>query len=169
MPHTAAATQAGGIDEHHLFPIHLDDGVNRIARGTGDVVHDHAVLTQHGVEDGTLAHIRATDDAERRQAVDPLVVYLLDLGEALHKHVEEVSDAAAMQCRHAHHLAEAEAPQRLGAQLGLVVVALVGHNDDGPVRATKPLGNLEVAGGGPRHGVDDEQDQIGFVNCPDGL
>ena len=66
----ALAAQAGGVDEAQRAVVGLDDGVDRVARRAGHVVHDRALLADEPVEQRRLADVGPADDRDRE---DPVV------------------------------------------------------------------------------------------------
>ncbi len=60
----ALAPDAGGIDEAEEVALALDDLVDGVARGAGDVRNDGAVGAGQGVQQGGLADVGAADDGD---------------------------------------------------------------------------------------------------------
>ena len=105
----AAAAQARGVDEDHLAPVDAEARVGRVARGAGLVGHDVPLLAKPGVEQGRLAHVRASDDREPRRAARAFLGRIPGPSrQVLGERELEVGDAARVRRAGRHDRAEAE-------------------------------------------------------------
>ena len=99
----AAPAHAGGVDEAQRPVVGLDDGVDRVARGAGHVVHDRALVAHEAVEQRRLADVRAADDRDREDAVvgrRRSASSARGLGQRVDERVEEVAAPPAVDGRH---------------------------------------------------------------------
>ena len=69
LVHSALFTNASSVYKAILLVSALDDGINGIARGAGDVGHNGTIGTKNLVEQGGLAGIGPTDDGDGENAV----------------------------------------------------------------------------------------------------
>jgi hypothetical protein len=88
----------------------LDQLVDRVDGGAGDVVDDDALLAGELVEQRGLADVGLADDRDPARAAD-LRPLRRRLGQRGEDGVEQVAAAAAVQRRDRVRLAEAEVPQ----------------------------------------------------------
>ena len=63
-----AAADAGGVDEQPRHAAELDELVDRVARGAGDVVDDDALRARELVQQRGLADVRAADQRDAARA-----------------------------------------------------------------------------------------------------
>ena len=159
VAHPAALAHPGGVGEHDLAALVFEQRVDGIPRGARSFVDDHAHLAQQRVEDRALADVRATHDAQGRDALLARQDRLR-LGQCGHHHVEQVPDPEPVLGGDRHDLPQAEPPEPLRQQFGLAPLALVGDHDDRHPRGAQVVGHLEVARGRGRGRVHDEQDQV---------
>ena len=68
----------------------LDDGINGIARGAGDVGHNGTIGTKNLVEQGGLAGIGPTDDGDGENAIIDLF-FLIRFGKQRDDIIEKVT------------------------------------------------------------------------------
>ena len=160
---------AGGVDEAPGLAAELDQLVDRVDGGAGDVVDDDAVLAREPVEQRGLADVGLADDRDPARAAD--------LGEGLGRGlrqrgedgVEHVARAAAVQGRDRPGLAEPEVPQAVGLGLGALVVDLVGGQDDRLAGGAQDADDGLVGVGDPDGGVDHEEHGVGELDRDLGL
>ncbi len=81
--------------------------------------------------------------------------------EAAHNHVEQVARAASAQGRDAVGVAQAQPVELGGVVLLVVVIGLVGHQDDGQLRAPQDGGHLHIQVGHAVLHVDQEEHHVG--------
>jgi len=106
--HALADTR--GVDEAPDSAADLDERVDGVTGGAGEVVDDDALLPRGLVEQARLADVRAADDRNATGPTDLLLRDLRHLGQDAHGLIEHVGDAATVQRRDRPGLAEAEAP-----------------------------------------------------------
>lgn len=164
-----ATADAGGVDEAPQLPPHLDDLVDRVARGAGELVDDHALLAGRLVEQRRLAHVRAAEDRDAARAADLVLGDGRDVRQHLHDLVEQVGDTATVDRRDGVGLAEAEVPQRGGLGLLAGVVDLVRDEEHGLAGLAQQAHDVLVGRGRPDHRIDDEQHHVGEVDGDLGL
>ena len=106
--HTAAATDAGRVEQLPGEALPLDGGVDRVAGGAADRAHDRPVLATDGIEQAGFAHIGPADDRQ----LDRRLALLLRGGRQEADHaVEQVAGAGAMDGRDRVGLAQPQAPK----------------------------------------------------------
>ena len=92
----ALLTDARGIDHAITLAVALDNRVDGIARGTGDIAHDGAVIADHLIEERGLAGVRSADDGDA-QRIGLVVLVARVLGQQGDDLVEQVAGAVAVQ------------------------------------------------------------------------
>ena len=65
-----ATTDAGGVDEPPQLAAELDDLVDRVAGGAGQLVDDDALLARGLVQQAGLADVRPAEDRDPARAAD---------------------------------------------------------------------------------------------------
>ena len=93
--------------------------------------------------------------------VEQLAAFFL---ETAHDHVEQVARAASAQGRDAVGVAQPQPVELGGVVLLVVVIGLVGHQDDGQLRAPQDGGHLHVEVGHAVLHVDQEEHHIGLFD-----
>ena len=138
-----------------MLAVALDDGVDGVTRGAGDVGHDRAVGAQDTVEQRRLSGVGAADDGDV-QCVGELVGDLvLLLGEQGHDVIEQVARAMAVQGRKRRRLADAERIELPNVVvLAIGVVELVHQQKDRLVGALEHAGDRFVLFGDAGAAVD---------------
>ena len=153
-----------------MLAVALDDGIDGVARGAGNVGHDGAVGAQDAVEQRRLPGIGAADDGHVQrfgELIGDLVLFLRKQG---HDIVEQVARAMAMQGRERRGLADAERIELPDAVvLAIGVVELVHQQKDRLVAALEHAGDRLVLLGNAGAAVDHKQDDGGFLGGGEGL
>src|SRR5690554_1349841 len=60
--HLAATPYTGGVDQGIALTTTLERNINGVTGGAGHVEHHHTLFARHAVNQGRLAHIRATNN-----------------------------------------------------------------------------------------------------------
>ena len=79
--------------------------------------------------------------------------------------VEQIAGTGAVQGRNRDRLAETELVELVRRIATLDVVSFVRNENGRLVGAPEQIGDLVIAGGQPRFGIDHEDDDIGLANC----
>ena len=90
LVHSALFTNASSVYKAILLVSALDDGINGIARGAGDVGHNGTIGTKNLVEQGGLAGIGPTDDGDGENAIIDLF-FLIRFGKQRDDIIEKVT------------------------------------------------------------------------------
>ena len=147
-----------------MLSVALDDGVDGIARGAGDVGHDGAVGAQDAVEQRGLTGVGAADNGHVQrigELVGDLVLFLRKQG---HDIVEQVARAMTMQGRERRGLTDAERIELPDAVvLAIGVVELVHQQKDRLVAALEHASDRLVLLGDAGAAIDHKQDDGGFL------
>ena len=151
---------AGGVDEPPGAAAEVDQLVDRVDRGPGDVVDDHPLLAGHLVEQRGLADVRLPDDRDPARPADLGVPLRRGLRQRLQYGVQQVARAAAVQCGDRVGLAQPQVPQAVGLRLGALVVDLVGGQHDRLAGLAQDLDDGLVVVGDADGRVDDEQHRV---------
>ena len=153
-----------------MLAVALDDRVDGVARGAGNVGHDGAVGAQDAVEQRGLTGVGAADDSHVQrigELVGDLVLLLRKQG---HDVVEQVAGAVAVQRRERRGLADAEGIELPDAVvLAIGVVELVHQQKDRLVAALEHASDRLVLLGDAGAAVDHKQDDGGFLGGGEGL
>ena len=153
-----------------MLAVALDDGVDGIACGAGDVGHDGAVGAQDAVEQRGLTGVGAADNGHVQRVGELVGDLVLFLGEQGHDIVEQVARAMAVQGRERRGLTDAERiklPDVVVLAIG--VVELVHQQKDRLVGALEHAGDRLVLLGDAGAAVDHKQDDGGFLGGGEGL
>ena len=159
LVHLALLADAGGVDEGELAVRIVHIGVNAVARRTGDVGDDNALLTQHAVEQAGLADVRLADESH----ADALVVllFLVCRREVLVSRVEQLTHTVAVQCGNAERLAQTEVVELIKLRRRITrLVALVDRQHDRLARAQQHGRNVLIGGSNAGAQVGDQDDDI---------
>ena len=98
LPFDAAPSlHARRVDDDELSPVLLEPHVDRIARRTGQLAHDHSFLASESVDERRLAGVLAPDDGELHHGL--FVVIAAGL-EPLDDGLEDVGAADALERAH---------------------------------------------------------------------
>ncbi len=166
----SATADAGGVDEAPLLPTELDELVDGVTSGAGDIVHEHPVGADELVEQGRLADVRATDEGHTtRSALFDTGVDGRDLGQDREHFVEQVGDSPTVQSRDGPRLAETQAPEFGGHELAALVIDLVRSEEHRLLLPAQHLHDHLIGRGRTGRGIDDEEDGIGHVHGDLGL
>ena len=153
-----------------MLAVALDDRVDGVARGAGNVGHDGAVGAQDAVEQRGLTGVGAADDGHVQrigELIGDLVLFLRKQG---HDIIEQVARAMTMQGRERRGLADAERIELPDVVvLAIGVVELVHQQKDRLVAALEHAGNRLVLLGDTGAAVDHKQDDGGFLGGGEGL
>ena len=131
------------------------------ARGAGDVGDDVTLLADEGIGEARLAYVGTSDDCDTGQV--ECVLDIVGLGQLLEDEVQEVACAAACGRADAEGISEAESVELCGLPLLVVVVGLVGNEDDGLVRATQDSSHSFIEVSDARVDVHEEEDDVGLL------
>jgi hypothetical protein len=132
------APDPGGVDEPPGLAAELDQLVDRVDRGAGDLVDHRAVLAGDLVEQAGLADVRLAQQRDPRGSAEAAPASGR-LGQRREHGVEQVAAAAAVQGGDGVRLAQAQRPQPRGVGLGTRVVHLVGGEHHGLAGAPEHL------------------------------
>ncbi len=165
-----ALADTRGVDELPGDPAQLDQLVDRVAGGAGQLVDDDALLAGHLVEQRGLADVGAADQGDAARAADGGAEGLCrGLGERLQHLVQHVAGAAAVQRGDGVRLPQTQRPQVGGVGLAARAVDLVGAQHDRLAGlAQQPYDGL-VGVGGADLGVHDEHHRVGGLDGVLGL
>ena len=161
---------ARGVDELDGKALPLDHRVDGVARGTGDVGDDGALLVGEAVGEARLAHVGTADDGYGEHVVVILGLVVCRVGEGSDDLVEQVPRSVAMArgegpgLPHAQGVEVPEAVLLVGG-----VVLLVDDEEDGLVGLAQDAGNLLVLVGDAGRAVDHEHDHVGLLAGKDRL
>ena len=164
LVHGALLANARGVDHAVVLAVALDDGIDGIARGSGDVGHDGAVGAQDAVEQRGLTGVGAADNGHVQRIGKLVGDLVLFLGEQGHDVIEQVARAVAVQGRERRGLTDAERielPDVIVLAIG--VVELVHQQKDRLVGALEHAGDRFVLFGDAGAAVDHKQDDGGFL------
>ena len=138
-----------------MLTVALDDGIDGVTRGAGDVRHDGAVGAQDAVEQRGLAGVGAADDGDVQRVGELVGDLVLLLGEQGHDVIEQVARAMAVQGRKRRGLADAERIELPDVVvLAIGVVELVHQQKDRLVGALEHAGDRFVLFGDAGAAVD---------------
>ena len=151
----------GGVDETPGATAQLDQLVDRVNGGAGDVVDDDPLGAGQLVEHRGLADVGPADDRDPARAADLGLLLGRWLGQGVQDGVEHVPRAAPVQRRDRDRLSQPEVPQAVRLGLGALVVDLVGGQHDRLARLAQDLDDRFVDVGDPDGRVDDEQHRVG--------
>ena len=147
-----------------MLAVALDDGVDGVARGAGDVRDDGAVGAQDAVEQRRLTGIGAADDGDVQGVGELVGDFVLFLRKQGHDVVEQVTGAVAVQRRERRGLADTERIELPDAVVFAIgVVELVHQQKDRLVAALEHAGDRLVLLGDAGAAVDHKQDDGGFL------
>ena len=107
LVHGTLLANARGVDHAVVLAVALDDGVDGVARGAGDVGHDGAVGAQDAVEQRRLTGVGAADDGDVQRVGELIGDLVLFLGKQGHDIVEQVARAVAVHGGNGDGIAEA--------------------------------------------------------------
>ena len=147
-----------------MLAVALHDGVDGVARGSGDVRHDGAVGAQDAVEQRGLAGVGSADDGDVQRVGELVGDLVLLLGEQRDDVIEQVARAMAVQGRKRRGLADAERIELPDVVvLAVGVVELVHQQKDRLVGALEHAGDRLVLLGDAGAAINDKQDDGGFL------
>ena len=147
-----------------MLAVALDDRVDGVARGSGNVGHDGAVGAQDAVEQRGLTGVGAADDGDVQRVGELIGDLVLFLGKQGHDVVEQVARAMTVQGRERRGLTDAERIELPDAVvLAIGVVELVYQQKDRLVAALEHAGDRLVLLGDAGAAVDHKQDDGGFL------
>ena len=157
------AANSRGVDQHELLPVALDHRVDRVARGAGTIVDQHAIFAGDAVDERRLAGVGPTDDRDAHQRVVMVGTIEGHLGRQRREDRRlELAEAAPVKRRDAVQLVDAE-PVEIGRfGLGRRRVGLVGDEEHRLLAATQQLDRALVGRGEPRHRVEHADDDVGL-------
>src|SRR5207302_6938510 len=112
LPMPPLAPQTGRVDEHERPPVVLEDGVDRVARRSGDLGDDHALPSEQGVDEARLADVRPAEDRDTDRLLADLEPTAPSYtGKLLDHVVEQVAGAVPVQAGDRDRVAEPEPVQ----------------------------------------------------------
>ena len=153
-----------------MLAVALDDGIDGIARGPGDVGHDRAVGAQDAVEQRGFTGVGSADDGDVQGIGELVGDLVLFLGEQGHDIVEQVARTMAVQGRQRRGLTDAERIELPDVVvLAIGIVELVHQQKDRLVGALEHAGDRLVLLGDAGAAVDHKQDDGGFLGGGEGL
>src|SRR5579862_38992 len=165
LPVTTLAAQAGGVDEHERPVAALEHGVDGVARRARDLADDHALAAEQRVDEARFADVRAAEDRDPDRIVGQLRSSLrgdpFELGD---DPVEQVARAVPVEGGDRDGVAEAELVELEHQRLVARVVDLVRKHEHRLARLTEDLANLLVARRHAGARVDDEENEIRFLD-----
>ena len=146
--------------------------------GARHVVHHRTIGADQPVEQRALADVGPADDGNSRRrhvvGVPQRIALVVErdvddrlagaLGQHAEQLVEQVAGTSAVQGADRLRLAEAQRQELPPVVLAAVVVGLVGHQDDGCLETTQPVGHRLVVLSEPHRGIDDEQHDVGLLD-----
>ena len=139
-------------------------GVDRVARGPGDVADHHTLFADEPVEQRGFADVGAADDRHAQRPVRLLVRFARQrdaLENGFQAVVEFIYPATVLR-RHGQRLAQSQLVELVNHRVLAFAVDLVGHEHDGKVALAQQRGDVAVDRRGPRAGVDDEDQGRGL-------
>ena len=147
----------------------MDDGIDCVARGAGDIAHDGALLVRQRIGERGLARIGTADDGD----VDRVgVVFLLALrngAQDIHQLVEQIAGPMAMGGRDGPGVAQAQAVEFVDVVHIAGIVHLVDDQQHRRLALAQDAGDFFVVGVDAGLAIDQEQDDIAFLGRSEGL
>ena len=157
-----ASLDAGGVDEQPVLAIDVDDFVDGVARGAGQIVDDGTFFARQLIEQRRLAHVRAAHQSHAAQAGRREVAgSLLGLLELVERNVQQVAHSPAVHGGNRVWFAEAELPEFGGKVFAGLVVDLVDGQHDRLAGGTQHLDDALIGGGHAHLTIDNEYHSIG--------
>ncbi len=157
----ALAADAGGVEQPHGAAAHLEQRVDDVARGSGDLRDQHALVAEQPVGERGLADVGAPDDRHRELGRLLGGFLLVGRGQQRLERLPQVADAApVLGGQHDH--GEAEADEVRVAEVGVAPVGLVDRQHHRRAGAAHRVGDLAVGGDEALRAVDDEHDGVGL-------
>ena len=128
----------------------------------GHLGDDDAFAPDERIQERRLADVRPAEDRDPDGLLPdgPLAV----TRQAAHDLVEEVARAVAVERRDRNRVAEAETVELQGLEIAAWVVELVREDEHGPPRHAQDLGELLVSRRHTGFRIDDEEDEVGFLD-----
>ena len=178
----AALAHTGGVDQRVLFLVTFERDVDAVAGGTGLVVDDYPVFTEHTVNQGRLADVRAADDGDldtvfftrARNALgfltfgDDLFFTLFRLffisWEVAQGDFQHLGNATTVSTGDWNRVPHAQWRKFGAGHFRVDVINLVGDHVGALVTLAQVLGDHLVSRGETGFGVYQEQNDIGFFN-----
>ena len=153
-----------------MLAVALDDGIDGVARGAGNVRHDGAIGTQDAVEQRRLTGVGSADDGDVERIGELIGDLVLFLGEQGHDVIEQVARTMAVKGRKRRGLTDAERIELPDVViLAIGVVELVHQQKDRLVAALEHASDRLVLLGDAGAAVDHKQDDGGFLGGGEGL
>ncbi len=166
---SAGSWPTRGIDHAIALAVALDNRVDGIARGAGDIAHDGAVIADHLVEERGLAGVRSADDGDT-QRIGLVVLVARVLGQQGDDLVEQVAGAVAVQGGDGDgvtHAQGVELPKAVVLTGG--IVELVDEQESRFLELAHHAGDALLLLGDTDRTVDHKQDDSGFLGGGQGL
>ena len=161
--HLAADTR--GVDEPPRAAIELNELIDGVTSGAGELVDDDALAAGQRVQQGRLANVGATDEGDATRTAGRQRRGNGRLGrEDLHDDVQEIAGATSMQGGNGVGLAQAKAPQVGSVGLLQGRVHLVSGQDDRLLLGAQHLHDALVRGGDADGRIQDEDDSVSQIN-----
>ncbi len=154
---------AGGVDDHEAVAVAVEEDVDGIARGAGDFGNDDARLSGEGVDEGGLAGVAFTDDGDFHFR-DGFFFCAFEV-EALDDFGEEFVLALAGGAGDGDGVAEAEGEEVGSLECEFFAIGFVGDEEDGFVFGAEEFGDDGVERDFAGLDIDDEEDELGFVDA----
>src|SRR4029453_18256024 len=141
MPGTLldAATDSRRIDEPIDLATELNQLVDRIDSGPGDLMHYYSLLPGDLVEQARLPDIGLPHDGNTTWTALNLVCRSWCLWNRSQNRIQQVTAPTAVQCRHREGLAKPELPHGCRFRLGALIIDLVGGQNHRLTAATQHL------------------------------
>ena len=160
----ALPSQTGGVDEDEGAVAAGEDGVDRVPGGAGRLRDDHAVLPDECVDGARLADVRPSEDGDADRVFGDLRAGGT-AGQPFEDRVQEVARAVPVHRRDRHRLAQSQAVELVDHLVCAArIVDLVRDHGTGRPEAAEQIGHFLVARRDAGLGVDDEEDEIGFLD-----
>ena len=159
--HLVLSAYAGGVDEIEVEAELIESRVYAVARGSGYLRDDVAILAEESVYDAGLARVRTAHDGETRKLVLKVV---LVVGRQLGDYqVEQVARSATRGGADALRVTQTELVELRGRISHAAVVYLVGHQYHGQLGAAQDLGHVLIPVGHACLNIHEKKHEVGLI------